>query len=368
MRIGLDYRAATVAPESGIGRQVRALEQAISARPDDQLVRLSEAPIAHPQRETAVCPPWGSPLEGLHRPQVRLRFESRFLPRALRQEKLDIYIATINMGLPLGSKPPGCRYVLVLHDLFQITHRNFHTSALKAKLYRMIDGFSIRWSINKADQIWCPSEFTRSEIERLFPESKGKLHVLPNQVEGFKADEQETVPSSLPDYFWLLVGTREPRKNLPLFLRSWYQLKQSGQTLPDLVLIGAATDVAPELSSLPGLHWKNRLTDSELQAIYQQASCLWQPSYAEGFGLPVIEACSTGTPVAVATGSALEEVAPLKSPRFDPGNPDSLQRCMLAVASSEYPLSRDELIQWSARFNAEAYRTRASELINGLGF
>lgn len=81
MRIGLDYRAATVAPKSGIGRQVQALEQALLARPGDELVRFSEAPLAHAQRQTASCPPWGSPLDGLHRPKVRLKFESRFLPR-----------------------------------------------------------------------------------------------------------------------------------------------------------------------------------------------------------------------------------------------------------------------------------------------
>src|SRR5690349_8280235 len=111
MRIGLDYRPASVAPQSGIGRQVRALERALSDRADSRLQRFSEAPLDHGQRQSACCPPWPSPLDGLQRPQVRWRFERRFLPAALREQRIDLYIATANMGLPLGRKPPGCAYV-----------------------------------------------------------------------------------------------------------------------------------------------------------------------------------------------------------------------------------------------------------------
>ena len=158
MRLGLDYRPATVAPLSGIGRQVRAMEQVLLARSDTQLVRFSEAPLAHAQRQTASCPPWPGPLDGLQRPQVRLRFEARFLPAALQREQIDVYIATANMGLPLGRKPKGRRYALLLHDLFQLTERNHHRSQLKALAYRLIDTLSIAWSVWQPDRAWCPSQ------------------------------------------------------------------------------------------------------------------------------------------------------------------------------------------------------------------
>ena len=83
MRVALDYRPATVAPSSGIARQVVALEDALRARGNTEVVLFSEAPLDHPQRQTAVCPAWASPLDGLQRPQVRLRFERGFLPKAL---------------------------------------------------------------------------------------------------------------------------------------------------------------------------------------------------------------------------------------------------------------------------------------------
>lgn len=356
MRIGLDYRAATVAPKSGIGRQVQALEQALLARPGDELVRFSEAPLAHAQRQTASCPPWGSPLDGLHRPKVRLKFESRFLPRSLRKEAVDLYIATVNMGLPLGRKPSGMRYVLVLHDLFQITQDNFHTSSIKKGLYRILDRLSIAWSIQQADRIWCPSEFTRQEAARLFPACRDKVRVLPNQVDGFDAVPEAALRAEIPEQFWLVVGTREPRKNIAFLLRCWYELKQSGTQLHDLVLMGCPADVPAELASLPGIHWLSAVADAELHALYRKASCLLQPSCAEGFGLPVVEACSTGTPVAVAKGSALDEVAPPGALRFDPCNADALKQCLQQLVTEPSPLSRDDLVRWAEQYRPDAYR------------
>ncbi|MDF3195468.1 glycosyltransferase family 1 protein [Pseudomonas sp. 1928-m] len=365
MRVGLDYRPATVAPQSGIGRQVRALEQALLSREQTELVRFTEAPLQHAQRQTACCPPWGGLLDGLQRPHVRMRFEARFLPRALREQGIDLYIATANMGLPIGRKPVGARYVVLLHDLFQLTERNFHRSRLKALAYRLIDGVSIAWSVWIADQVWCPSQFSAKEAARLFPFAAKKLRVLPNLVEAF-AGNPARCPDTLPSRFWLAVGTREPRKNMPRFVESWRQAREQSDQVPDLVLIGHADDLPAPLRQLPGLHWLSGIGDAELHGLYATAECLWQPSFAEGFGLPVVEALSLGTPVALARGSALDEVAPLSSPRFNADQPDELLACMLHLAHQPERRDQLELQQWAARFDFTAYRARLEQLLQEL--
>ena len=78
--------------------------------------------------------------------------------------------------------------------------------------------------------------------------------------------------------------------------------------MPPLVLVGSLDHLPEEQRGLPGLHALGGLDDAELHALYRQAERLWQPSYAEGFGLPVVEALSVGTPVAVASGTSLDEV------------------------------------------------------------
>ncbi|NVZ72359.1 glycosyltransferase family 4 protein [Pseudomonas costantinii] len=365
MRVAVDYRPATVAPSSGIARQVKALEQALRERDDTEVALFSEAPLDHPQRETAVCPPWASPLDGLQRPQVRLRFERKFLPRALHEQRIDLYIATANMGLPLGRKPAGTRYVLILHDLFQLTQRNFHRSKIKALAYRLIDGASIVWSVWQADRVWCPSQFSCNEARRLFPWARAKFRVLYNLVPEF-TEAPEPLPDGLPTRYWLVVGTREPRKNMELFLTQWQASRAKNPNVPDLVLVGHASDVPDALGGLDGLHWRSGLSDGQLQALYRHAACLWQPSYAEGFGLPVVEALSVGTPVAVARGSALDEVAPPTAPHFDPHDGGQLQAVMLSLAAPDTTIDPELQRTWARQFAEPAYRLNLDTLLKEL--
>lgn len=365
MRVALDYRPVTVAPSSGIARQVKALEQALDTLADTEVVRFSEAPLNHPQRETAMCPTWASPLQGLQRPQVRLRFERSFLPRAIREQRIDLYIATANMGLPLGHKPAGTRYVLVLHDLFQLTQRNFHRSRLKALAYRLIDAASIAWSVWRADQVWCPSRFSCNEAARLFPWARAKFRVLNNLVPAV-TDTAHALPDGVPSRYWLAVGTREPRKNMRFFLEQWRASRAQDPNVPDLLLVGHASDVPPALRELAGLHWYSGLSDGQLQALYRHAACVWQPSYAEGFGLPVVEALSVGTPVAVARGSALDEVAPPAAPRFDPHEAAPLQTLMLALTAAQPTVDAAALHAWARQFAEPAYRRRLATLLTEL--
>lgn len=363
--VGLDYRPATVAPQSGIGRQVLALEQALVNRADTELLRFTEAALADERRSQWLCPPWPAVLEGLQRPHVRLRFEARFLPVELARRQVAIYIATANMGLPLTLGRGSTRYVLLLHDLFQLTERNHHRSRFKAWTYRLLDSLSIAWSVWRADLIWCPSRFSANEAARLFPRARDKLRVLPNLVAPVRADSVVSLPA-LPERYWLAVGTREPRKNMPRFVQCWQRAREQFPGVPELVLLGHADDLSAELRSLTGLHWLTGVSDAQLQGVYRQAECLWQPSFAEGFGLPVIEALAQGTPVAVASGSALDEVAPPESPRFAPADGQQILACMQILAAK--PQARDQASQlaWAEGFGPEAYQVCFESLMQEL--
>ncbi len=136
--------------------------------------------------------------------------------------------------------------------------------------------------------------------------------------------------------------------------------------MPPLVLVGSLDHLPEEQRGLPGLHALGGLDDAELHALYRQAERLWQPSYAEGFGLPVVEALSVGTPVAVASGTSLDEVTPPSAPRFSPSDGAALERLMLRLADAPREASAEELIAWAARFNREAYRQRLAALIEEL--
>ena len=367
MRVGIDYRPVTAAPYSGIARQVLALEQALDSIGGVEVVRFSAAPDGHPHRDTCRCPaqPW--PAGGLHRPQARLAFERGFLPRALGEAGISHYIATANSGLP-WPRPASVRaQVVIVHDLFQLTLPGRYASPLHRLVYRTLDRLLIGHALRSADRIWTPSRYSASEVARLYPAQAHKRRVLPNAVAALAAPDAAGLPL-LPSRYWLLVGSREPRKNLAAALAQWQQLRAEGVAVPELVIVGERGDVPAALGALAGLHWLPGISDGQLSWLYHHAEYLLHPAYAEGFGLPVIEALRCGTPVVAATGSALDELLPASALRFDPHDPASIRAALVLAAGGRRTQDQPAwLKRQAAHFDMAHYRENVARLLQELG-
>jgi glycosyltransferase involved in cell wall biosynthesis len=150
------------------------------------------------------------------------------------------------------------------------------------------------------------------------------------------------------------------------FVDCWRALRAQTNSTPDLVLIGDPIDLPEPLQRLPGLHWRKDVSEAQLHGLYQAAECLWQPSFAEGFGLPVVEALYHGTPVAVAKGSALDEVTPSDSPRFNPHDPGQLAECMLQLGRAPQQRDHPARLEWAHRFGPHPYQARVDTLLGEL--
>ncbi len=364
----MDYRAATVKPASGVARQMVAFENYLRSRADIELLYVTDGPNDHPHRTSMHMPTCAVPLGVVPRPSRRLWFEQIFLPKLIQQLKPDIFYGTINSGLPLH----GCGKTLMVqwtHDLFHLTEKNAFPS-LKGKLrYLPYYWFSFYTSMRRADRVHVISEFTRSECERLFPFTVGKVAVIPNCVP--RANDATATAleyaevEGLPRDYWLLVGSNEPRKNLPRFIAQWVALPAHERK--PLVLVGEPSALLVPLTRVADFHFYHGVSDAQLNTIYRNAACLWQPSLAEGFGLPVIEALVHGTPVAVSRGSALDEVAPDGMPRFDANDDTSMQRCMRQLAAAPLPRPEGEALQrWLDRYDRPAFEQRLGTFIDRL--
>lgn len=117
------------------------------------------------------------------------------------------------------------------------------------------------------------------------------------------------------DDFVLAVGTVEPRKDLPSLLAAVDRLDRGGVRVP-VVHVGPdgwgvdAFDAALASMRDPGLVTRlGRRSDDDLRDLYAAARLVVYPSRYEGFGLPVLEAMSAGTPVLSTTDPAVAEVA-----------------------------------------------------------
>ncbi|GAC1354892.1 MAG: glycosyltransferase family 1 protein [Ktedonobacteraceae bacterium] len=149
----------------------------------------------------------------------------------------------------------------------------------------------------------------------VIPEAARPEFAIPRS-DAFKAEVRRTY--ALPDQYFFAVATVEPRKNLVTLLAAYKHLKQqlnkSDTPCPPLVIVGRkgwnCDDILGYMAELQGaVLFPGHVSDEELIALYQMATCLVFPSLYEGFGLPVLEAMMACCPVITSTTSSLPEVA-----------------------------------------------------------
>jgi glycosyltransferase involved in cell wall biosynthesis len=164
------------------------------------------------------------------------------------------------------------------------------------------------------------SEASRRAVKRALIDRGARapdIEVVPLGVDdAFLAASAERPIKAQSPYF-LYVGTIEPRKNLLFLLSVWRRLvERLGAGAPRLVLAGRRgweneniVDILDRSHALaPFIAEASDLTDSGLAALMAGAVALVAPSFAEGFGLPVVECLAAGTPALVSDIAAHREV------------------------------------------------------------
>ena len=116
--------------------------------------------------------------------------------------------------------------------------------------------------------------------------------------------------------YFLFVGTLEPRKNLPRLLTAYSRLGESIKEQAILVIAGGkgwggvdVNEVVAELGLVSHVRILGYVDEITLAALYANAQFLAMPSLYEGFGLPLVEAMISGTPVLTSNNSSMPEVA-----------------------------------------------------------
>jgi glycosyltransferase involved in cell wall biosynthesis len=234
------------------------------------------------------------------------------LPRSARG--LDVLHCTTFRG-PLRSPVP---FTVTLHDLGLVRHPE-----LFPRWHRWSGRAGIARVARAADRVLAVSEFTKGEAVELLGVPAERVTVIGNAVEPLFAPEG---PAAEGDYV-LAVGTLEPRKNLRRVAEA---ASRSGA---ELRVVGAKGWGGVDT---PG--WVGEVSDEELAALYRGARALVFPSLYEGFGIPVLEAMASGTPVVTSAGGATEEIAGGAAVLVDPLDVDAI-----AAGIAEAAARRDEL-------------------------
>jgi len=234
-------------------------------------------------------------------------------------------------------RAPGARLAVTIHDAVPWTHPETLTPH-GVRWHRAMARRAERF----ADAIVVDTHAVARELSEHF-DFGDRVHVIGAAVGSDLAlptdDEARAGALRLPDRYLLAVGSLEPRKALDQLVTA---LAETPADVP-LLIVGAGGWGGVDIDALiaeaglaPGrVRALGRLADADLAVVLSRASVFVFPSLAEGFGLPVLEAFTLGTPVVHSDAPAVAEVAGgagLEVPRADPsGYPRRLAEAIRSV-------------------------------------
>jgi glycosyltransferase involved in cell wall biosynthesis len=304
-------------------------------------------------RRPDLLPEGIEPVELPARSQL-LRMALR-VPRLLR--RLRPALAHFQHSLPLSCPCPA---VLTVHDLS--FERDSTVMGLRDRLtFKTV----VPRSARRAARVLAVSELTKRDLIEHYGIPEDKIVVTPNGVDPAFTPEGSS-PNGEP--YALFVGALQPRKDAGAAIEALALLGESG---PRLVVVGkdhggrAEAERAAERNGVAGrVEFRGHVPQEELAALYRGAACLVFPSRYEGFGLPVVEAMASGTPVVATTAGALPEVTGGAAILVEERNPVALAGGIeRAIADRERlvaaGLERARQFTWAetARRTLEVYRS-----------
>ncbi len=223
----------------------------------------------------------------------------------------DLFHCTRNFGIPHSSLIPT---VTTIHDLIPLCLLHDYAPTYIHKKFFQIN---YEKSINSSNALISISNYTSDVLIRMYPECKKKLHCIYQGCDFFSFFKFPhniafNIMNSLGvsnDYI-LAIGGAEPRKNIRMLIDLY---DAQPEKIPcDLVLLGgdwSRYKVPIPKTRRSSFHLLGHISDRELMAAYKAASVFVFPSIYEGFGLPVLEAMASGTPVIAHNGTSIPEVA-----------------------------------------------------------
>lgn len=204
--------------------------------------------------------------------------------------------------------------------------------------------------IKRADAVLTISQSTRNDIllhtgipaDRITVAYPGISSVFKSTPVPQAEIERFRKTAALGRPYWLYVGRRENYKNFATLLTAFSRIADKTDT--HLVVIGGEPKLNPSLMErLISLRCETRVTllkrvdDQILKTAYSGALAFIQPSLAEGFGIPLVEAIACKTPLVVSDIPVFHEVAGHHASYFDPHDPEALEEQLHRILRSPPP-------------------------------
>lgn len=243
------------------------------------------------------------------------------------------YFDPFKLSLPTQEKP----FIVTCHDLIPRAFKEHFPVGLKGEIKWLIQ----KHRLEKASYIICPSHSAKYQIlDQISYPLDHIFSIYEAATPNFKKIASQIVLEKikknyqLPSKFVLYVGDINWNKNIPTLVKACLHLKYP------LVIVGSSatkkTINHPWTQDLlwlqsqksPLIHLLGFVPDEDISGIYNLATLYCQASFSEGFGLPLIEAMQSGTPVCYSQDSCLPEIMDFNGEYFDPYSQKSLEKSL----------------------------------------
>lgn len=317
-------------------------------------------------------PPYGDPgvpipphVSARYRPDVNTLIKTPWLVAQTWRDRLDVVHAFGHL------LPNGCRgrRLITVHDTAFDAYPDCYPAGDAERAHAQVAE-----ACAKAARIVVPSDATRANLIRDYGYPEARIDIL---YEGARPNFSPGQPGPLPEKvraagitgpFLLCVGRIDRRKNLERVIQAYREVVRAGTPCGGLVIAGPEDSGSAEVrqrladGTVPGerIVATGYVTDEELVDLYRAAAALVYPSLAEGFGLPVLEAMTCGTPVITSNVSSMPEVAGNAGLLVDPADTAAIaaaMRLLLTDPEVSERLKRDGRAQ-AARFSWKASAER----------
>lgn len=236
-------------------------------------------------------------------------FLTDHIKRNPNQKYLYIYTA-YNRGFPFQALEDikaiaPLEYCVFMHDLIIIYYSEYFLPVNRDA--------QIKWMkhlLTLKPKIISNSNETKKYLQRFTQEHDRECDEIVTAYIGVEPCflNQDIKPVAKPEKnYFVVIATIEPRKNHLLLLNIWRDMAQQGtlDPMPELYLVGKrgwenenVIDMVERCKPIDGLvHEASNLSDAELTKLLLGARALLYPTFAEGWGMPVVEALTLGVPV-----------------------------------------------------------------------
>lgn len=283
----------------------------------------------------------------LRHPVLYVLYMELMLPSLLKKLKTDLFIGPEGI-LSLRSKAKQLACIHDLNFLHFPENLNFRN--------RVYYTYFTKRFVKKAKRILTVSQYSKADIVKSYNTDPDLVDVaylgVKSKIKKISVEEikktRDKYAQGAPYFFF--VGTLHPRKNIVRLMEAFNLFKEQSGSDVKLILAGSimweGTEIKNSyetLSHKESILFAGRVNDDELNNLYCAALALTFVPVFEGFGLPIIEAFSAGTPVICSNVTSMPEVAGDAALLVDPFNVNAIKNAMIRI--SEEAQLRDDLIE-----------------------